>query len=103
VSEISKYEAILNDLTQIESEVAIIVEKLKLTSESLKEKEMQLAILKQENQQLHKRISELEYELNNAKITSQNNVYKPNEIVINEEIKEKIKNLISKIDFHLSS
>lgn len=103
MSEISKYEAILNDLTQIESEVAIIVEKLKLTSESLKEKEMQLAILKQENQQLHKRISELEYELNNAKITSQNNVYKPNEIVINEEIKEKIKNLISKIDFHLSS
>ncbi len=103
MSDISKYESTLNDLTLIESEVAILVEKLRVTSESLKEKEVQLSMLKQENQQLNKRLSELEFELESAKLSNQNEMTGFAQKRDNEALKEKIKNLISRIDFHLSS
>lgn len=104
MSENSKYESTLNDLTLIESEVAILVEKLRISTETLKEREVQYAMLKQENQQLNKRLSELEFELENLKLTKHNEaaeqIYTDN---TNEALKAKIKNLISRIDFHLSS
>lgn len=103
MSDISKYESTLNDLTLIESEVAIMIEKLRVTSESLREKEVQLAMLKQENQQLNKRLSELEFELESAKLSNQNEITGFAQKQDNEVLKEKIKNLISRIDFHLSS
>jgi len=103
LSDISKYESTLNDLTLIESEVAILVEKLRVTTESLKEKEVQFAMLKQENQHLNKRISELEFELENIKQNNQNLNTEFVSTIDNEVLKEKIKNLISRIDFHLSS
>lgn len=103
MSDISKYESTLNDLTLIESEVAIMIEKLRVTSESLKEKEVQLAMLKQENQQLNKRLSELEFELESAKLSNQNKMPEFAQRQDNEVLKEKIRNLISRIDFHLSS
>ncbi len=103
MSDISKYESILNDLTLIETEVAILVEKLRVTSESLREKEVQMAMLKQENQQLNKKLSELEFELESTKMNLQNE--RPESFISkdNELLKEKIKSLISRIDFHLSS
>lgn len=103
MSDISKYESTLNDLTLIESEVAILIEKLRVTSESLREKEVQLAMLKQENQQLSKRLSELEFELESLKLSNQNEVTDCVQKQDREVLKEKIKNLISRIDFHLSS
>lgn len=103
MSDVNKYESLLNDLTLIESEVAILVEKLKLTSETLKEREVQLAMVKQENQQLHKRISELEYEIENLKLSVQNNEADKSYNHENDILKQKIKSLISRIDYHLSS
>lgn len=103
MSDVNKYESLLNDLTLIESEVAILVEKLKLTSETLKEREVQLAMVKQENQQLNKRISELEYEIENLKLSVQNNDADKSYYQENEKLKQKIKSLISRIDYHLSS
>jgi len=103
VSDISKYESTLNDLTLIESEVAILVEKQRVISESLKEKDVQLTMLKQEINHLNKRISELEFELETAKINKQNETPQLVSKQDNEALKEKIKNLITRIDFHLSS
>lgn len=103
MSEILKYENTLNDLSLIESEVAILVEKYKITSETLKEREVQLAMLKQENQQLNKRLAELEFELENIKLRNQNVAIGQSNNEDNEVLKAKIKNIITRIDFYLSS
>ncbi|MCS7054132.1 MAG: hypothetical protein NZM09_10435 [Ignavibacterium sp.] len=103
MNEISKYEILLNDLTQIESEIAILVDKLKVIQDSLQEKEMQIAMLRQENHNLQKKISELEYEVNNLRINSQFDQSAKISEYDNDEIKQKIKYIISKIDYHLGS
>lgn len=102
MSENSKYENILSDLTLIESEVRTLVEMLKVTTNALKEKELQNAMLKQDIQKLNKRLTELEYEIEHNKLNSQ---FKGEKIqsVDNELLKQKIKYLISRIDLHLSS
>ncbi len=103
MSDVSKYESTLNDLILIETEVAILIEKFRVTSESLREKELQLEKLKQENQYLNKRLSELEFELESLKLSNNNTMTGIVNKQDNEVLKEKIKSLISRIDFHLSS
>lgn len=103
MSEITKYESTLNDLTLIESEVANLIEKTRLATETLKERDVQIAMLKQENHQLSKRLSELEFELEHLKLNYQNGNSEKIYLRENEILKEKIKNLITRIDFHLSS
>jgi DNA repair exonuclease SbcCD ATPase subunit len=103
MSEISKYETLLNDLLNIESEVSILVEKLKVTTEKLKEKELQIAVLKQENQNLSKKVSELEYQIENIKTSNSFPNIESINIENSEILKTRIKNLINKIDYYLSS
>ncbi|AFH49151.1 Hypothetical protein IALB_1441 [Ignavibacterium album JCM 16511] len=99
----TKYDALIQDLTLIESEVAAIVEKLRVSTEREQELEIQLAKAKQENAVLLKRINELEHQLENSRIKSVNEYFGSLNTKEKEVLKQKIQNLITRIEYHLSS
>lgn len=99
----TKYDALIQDLTLIESEIAAIVEKLRVSTEREQELEIQLAKARQENAVLLKRISELEHQLENSQIRSENEYFGSLNTKEKEVLKQKIQNLITRIEYHLSS
>ncbi|MEJ5262182.1 MAG: hypothetical protein WHT45_05840 [Ignavibacterium sp.] len=99
----AKYDSLIQDLTLIESEVAAIVEKLQISTQREQELEIQLAKVKQENAVLVKRISELEHQLENTQIKSENEYFGSLNSKEKEVLKQKIQNLITRIEYHLSS
>jgi septal ring factor EnvC (AmiA/AmiB activator) len=99
----AKYDSLIQDLTLIESEIAAIVEKLRVSTQREQELEIQLAKAKQENAVLIKRISELEHQLENTQIKSENEYFGSLNTKEKEVLKQKIQNLITRIEYHLSS
>lgn len=99
----AKYDSLIQDLTLIESEIAAIVEKLQISTQREQELEIQLAKVKQENAVLVKRISELEHQLENTQIKSENEYFGSLNSKEKEVLKQKIQNLITRIEYHLSS
>lgn len=99
----AKYDSLIQDLTLIESEVAAIVEKFQISTQREQELEIQLAKVKQENAVLVKRISELEHQLENTQIKSENEYFGSLNSKEKEVLKQKIQNLITRIEYHLSS
>lgn len=99
----TKYDAIIQDLTLIESEVASISEKLRISKEREQELEIQLAKTKQENAVLLKRINELEHQIESSQIKSENQYFGSLNTKEKEVLKQKIQNLITRIEYHLSS
>ena len=103
MSEISKYEVLLNDLASIQVKAAIITNKFKDLTERNKELEELLAEARREKMNLAQKISELENDLkqlqNNNSVNNLN-TYNEKE---KESLKIKLTNLISKIDYHLSA
>jgi predicted nuclease with TOPRIM domain len=99
----TKYDALIQDLTLIESEIAAIVEKLRVSTEREQELEIQLAKARQENAVLLKRINELEHQLENSQIKSENEYFGSLNTKEKEVLKQKIQNLITRIEYHLSS
>uniref|UniRef100_A0A832DIS9 Uncharacterized protein n=1 Tax=Ignavibacterium album TaxID=591197 RepID=A0A832DIS9_9BACT len=99
----AKYDSLIQDLTLIESEIAAIVEKLRVSTQREQELEIQLVKAKQENAVLIKRISELEHQLENTQIKSENEYFGSLNTKEKEILKQKIQNLITRIEYHLSS
>lgn len=99
----AKYDSLIYDLTLIESEISAIVEKLRVSTQREQELEIQLAKAKQENAVLIKRISELEHQLENTQIKSENEYFGSLNTKEKEVLKQKIQNLITRIEYHLSS
>lgn len=102
MSEISKHEILLNDLSYIQSQVEILTNKCKYLRELNEELESQTNLLKREKSELLKNISGIESEL---KIIKE----KPGLAALHslgeeekKELKNNISDLISRIDFHLS-
>ncbi|MGQ9643351.1 MAG: hypothetical protein ACUVT3_05800 [Ignavibacterium sp.] len=99
----AKYDSLIQDLTLIESEISTIVEKLRVSTQREQELEIQLAKAKQENAVLMKRINELEHQLENTQIKSENEYFGSLNSKEKEVLKQKIQNLITRIEYHLSS
>lgn len=99
----AKYDSLIQDLTLIESEISAIAEKLRVSTQREQELEIQLAKAKQENAVLIKRISELEHQLENTQIKSENEYFGSLNTKEKEVLKQKIQNLITRIEYHLSS
>lgn len=99
----AKYDSLIQDLTLIESEISAIAEKLRVSTQKEQELEIQLAKAKQENAVLMKRISELEHQLENTQIKSENEYFGSLNMKEKEVLKQKIQNLITRIEYHLSS
>jgi len=99
--DLAKYETLISDLSKLESQVEILKSKYGDTMERNKELEVSLNELQQDKNLLHEKISELESELEHLK----NKTEEDSKInsVEREELKSKVRNLISRIDKHLSS
>jgi hypothetical protein len=103
VSEISKQEILLSDLGVIQSQVEILANKCKDLTKVNLELESSLTILKKEKIDLEKKITKLESELQNTNKKSGNDFFNSLSQKEKEELKTNIGDLISRIDFHLSS
>jgi len=99
--DLAKYETLISDLSKLESQVEILRDKYNDTVERNKELEVSLNEIQQDKNILHQKISELESEIEEIKQTSEEN------LKINaeerEDLKSKIRDLISRLDKHISS
>ena len=99
--DLAKYETLISDLSKLESQVEILKNKYSDTLERNKELEVSLSDVQQDKNILHQKISDLESELEQIKLKSEENSKLKSEE--REEIKNKVKNLISRIDKHLAT
>lgn len=99
--DLAKYETLISDLGKLESYVEILKNKYNDTVERNKELEVSMNEIQQDKNLLHQKISEMETELEDITLKSEEKS-KLN-LEEREEIKSKIRNLISRIDKHLSS
>jgi len=101
--DLAKYDSIIHDLSAIEAEIATLGNKLKDTEERKTELEIQVAKLRQDNSFLQKKIIELEQEILLSKQDEEGNIFNTFNTKEKENLKLKLQDIISKIDFHLSS
>jgi septal ring factor EnvC (AmiA/AmiB activator) len=101
--DLAKYDSIIHDLSAIEAEIATLGNKLRDTEERKTELEIQVAKLRQDNSFLQKKIIELEQEILLSKQDEEGNIFNTLNTKEKENLKLKLQDIISKIDFHLSS
>lgn len=101
--DLAKYDSIIHDLSSIEAEIATMGNKLRDTEERKTELEIQVAKLRQDNSFLQKKILELEQEILLSKQDEEGNIFNTLNTKEKENLKLKLQDIISKIDFHLSS
>jgi len=101
--DLAKYDSLIQDLTAIEAEIATLGNKLRDTEERKTELEIQIAKLRQDNSFLQKKIIELEQEVLLSKQDEEGNVFNTLNSKEKENLKLKLQDIISKIDYHLSS
>ena len=99
--DLAKYETLISDLVKLESQVEILKNKYSDTLGRNKELEVSLNEIQADKSLLHQKIFEMESELEDIKLKSEEKTKLNSEE--REEIKIKIKDLISRIDKHLSS
>lgn len=99
--DLAKYETLISELSKLESQVEILKNKYSATVGRNKELEVSLNEIQQDKNLLHQKISELESELEEIKYKSEEKAKLNSEE--REEIKTKIRDLISRIEKHLSS
>ncbi len=99
--DLAKYETLISDLGKLESHVEILKNKYSDTLGRNKELEVSINEFQQDKNLLHQKISEMESELEDIKLKSEDKS-KLN-LEEQEEIKSKIRDLISRIDKHLSA
>ncbi len=99
----AKYEALVNDLTALEARVAILKSKYNDTLERNTELEVTFNEADNEKSELHQRISDLEGELETLKQESEDAQFKILNSEERESLKTKIKDLVTRIDYHLST
>jgi predicted nucleic acid-binding Zn-ribbon protein len=99
--DLAKYETLISDLGKLESHVEILKNKYSDTLGRNKELEVSLNEIQADKSLLHQKISEMESELEEIKLNSEEKTKLNSEE--REEIKIKIRDLISRIDKHLSS
>lgn len=99
--DLAKYETLISDLSSLESQVEILKNKYSDTMDRNKELEVSLNEIQQDKNLLHQKISELESELEEIKLK----VEEKSKLNLEEreELKVKIKDLISRVDKHLST
>ena len=99
--DLAKYETLISDLSALESQVEILKNKYSDTLERNKELEVSLNEIQQDKNLLHEKISELESELEEIKLK----VEEKSKLNLEdrEELKIKIKDLITRVDRHLST
>ena len=101
--DLAKYDLLIQDLSAIEAEIATLGNKLRDTEERKTELEIQVAKLRQDNSFIQKKIIELEQEILLTKQDEEGNIFNTLNSKEKENLKLKLQDIISKIDYHLSS
>jgi len=103
LAEYSKYDILNKDLSLIEMQVSILSNKYKDAVERNQELEEIVEVLQNDNAVLNKKIAKFESEAGNLQIEGNQTLFSSLNTKEREELKIKLKNLISKIDNHISS
>jgi len=101
--EMSKYETLINDLNTLESRITILKSQYDDTVERNKELEVALEKAKQDNTGLYQKLASLEEELNELKSKTEGMNFGSLNLEERESLKGRLQELISRIDYHLSS
>jgi cell division protein FtsB len=103
VNELSKYESIINDLNLIETQAEVLKNKAKDIELRNIQVERTIEQFKAENAALNQKVAKLEGEIDKLIGKTELNIFNSLTSKEKETLKSKIENLISKIDYHLSS
>lgn len=100
----SKYDYFMDELLSLEKQIYTVVQKSDELVDENNDLREEIENLQVENGALKNKLREIETSLTNQ-ISDKKDLFSENSININEkeEIKEKIQNLISRLDYHLRS
>ena len=103
MAEYSKYDILIKDLNLVETQVAILNNKYKDELQRNQELEHTVKELKLENAYLVEKLSNLDSELQNLRSGNNQDLFHSLNMKEKEDLKLKLRNLLSKIDYHISS
>jgi SMC interacting uncharacterized protein involved in chromosome segregation len=103
LSEISKQEALLNELNTVYSQVVTLADKYKDIYEHCQELEKQLLEYQSSKNILNEKITKLEGELNKFQSDADLKFLNSLDPEEKDNLKTKVESLISRINFHLSA
>ena len=103
MADLTKYEILINDLTSIETQLSILVHKNQELQSKNVELETQVNQLRSENSFFAQKLSSIESEVQNSKNDGEDNLFNSLNLKERENLKVRLQNLISKIDYHLSA
>ncbi len=104
MSDYSKSEILLNDLNAIETQVSILVSNCSELTSTKSDLSKQLESAQQKISELNQKVNDLEMELSEIKNDKDNNALFNS--ISNEEranLKARLQNLLTRIDYHISS
>ena len=103
MAEFSKFDILIKDLNLVETQVSILNNKYKDELQKNQDLEKTLNAVKSENTFLIEKLSKLESELQNLQSGNNLDLFNSLNMKEKEELKLKLRNLLSKIDYHISS
>jgi hypothetical protein len=103
LAEYSKYEILIKDLNLIESQVSVLNNKYKDELQRNQDLENSVNEMKLENAYLVEKLSKLDSELQNLQTGNDQDLFHSLNMKEKEDLKLKLRNLLSKIDYHISS
>lgn len=103
MNELSKYDSIISDLSLIETQIEVLASKAKDGENRNIQLEKIIEQLKSENAVLAQKVSKLEEDIERLISKTELDIFNSLTSKEKEAIKSKVENLISKIDYHLSS
>lgn len=101
--DLTKHEVLLNDLSEIQTLVAELINSKRTLREENTRLERSFSGLREENKLLLQRVEALEKQLEVNGNNSLNSLFGSLDNNEKEELKTKIQNLVNRIDLHLSS
>jgi len=101
--DLTKHEVLLNELSEIHTLVSELLNNLKTLRNENSKLERSFTSIREENKILLQRIEALEKQLEENENNSLNSLFGSLDINEKEELKNKIQNLVNRIDLHLSS
>ncbi|MCL5029200.1 MAG: hypothetical protein M1480_09300 [Bacteroidetes bacterium] len=103
MADLTKYEILISELSSIEAQLSNLIHKNQELVEQNSELQSQLIQLKNENTYLTQKLSSLEKETNSQNNEGEINLFNSLNLKERENLKVRLQNLISKIDYHLSA
>ncbi len=101
--DLTKHEVLLNELSEIQTLVSELINSKKTLLEEKTRLERSFSGLREENKMLLQRIEALEKQLEENGNSSLDSIFGSLDNNEKEELKNKIQNLVNRIDLHLSS